>query len=74
MAALSTETADARPEEIVQPLQNAADERWEDEGGAISREIANHVQAPTPRSHHFGEGQIGRTITQDEQDRLAGRS
>jgi hypothetical protein len=75
MAALSPETADTRTEPSVQPLDNVADERWEDEGGAISPDLARRrfVRVPTPRSHHFGEGQTGSTITQDEQDRLAGR-
>jgi hypothetical protein len=44
-------------------------ERWEDEGGAQRGTPRAH---PAPaRSQHYGEGQIGRTITQDEQDRLA---
>jgi hypothetical protein len=56
--------------------EGAAAERWEDEGGAIARMAAGlrFVRTPNARSHHFGEGQIARTITQDEQDRLAGRS
>jgi hypothetical protein len=79
MAPLSMERGDARPQDprhqSMQPLENAACERWEDEGGATrNRTTRRFVQAPTPRSHHFGEGQIARTITQDEQDRLAGRS
>ena len=56
-------------------------QRWENEGGS-SRTSSRKVNAPpaasdrpkAPRVHHFGEGQTERTITQDEQDRLAQRS
>lgn len=56
-------------------------QRWENEGGS-SRTSSRKVNTPpaasdrpkAPRVHHFGEGQTERTITQDEQDRLAQRS
>lgn len=55
-------------------------QRWENEGGS-SRTSAPKLQPPraasaspkAARAHHFGEGQKERTITQDEQDRLAQR-
>jgi hypothetical protein len=68
------ERGDARLEHQHCALEDVADERWEDEGGAIAPNLTTLRSVPVPRSHHFGEGQIGRTITQDEQDRLAGRS
>jgi hypothetical protein len=77
MALQSVERGDARPHDpkSMRPMEDAADERWEDEGGAITHLArADRLVAPAPRSHHFGEGQTSRTITQDEQDRLAGRS
>lgn len=70
---------DARPEDLrhqpVPPQGNPAAERWEDEGGAPARNLTTPRRAPAPasRSHPFGEGQTVRTITQDEQDRLAAR-
>jgi hypothetical protein len=70
----TVERADARLEHQHHSLENTADERWEDEGGAIAPNLRPPGSLPAPRSHHFGEGQIARTITQDEQDRLARRS
>jgi hypothetical protein len=53
-------------------------ESWEGEGGAVhgasgTMYVRKPPAAVVRRSHHFGEGQCGRTITQDEQDRLAAR-
>lgn len=51
---------------------DAQTQRWEDEGGA--RRDGRGTPRPRKaahRSHHFGEGQSQRTVTQDEQDRLA---
>lgn len=60
----------------LQPLENAADERWEDEGGAVTLDLAERrlIHALPPRACHVGEGRIEPTIPQDGQDRSAGRS
>lgn len=45
-------------------------ERREGEGDD-ARSGPSRARPAPPRSHHYGEGQTQRTITQDEQDRLA---
>lgn len=66
---------------LAEPAPSPADLRlqaWEGEGGAVQSPgpgagPAAPDEGRQPRSHRFGEGQQARTITQDEQDRLAAR-
>jgi hypothetical protein len=53
--------------------ERSATERWEDEGGPQRATPRSRPEGEPVGPRHFGEGQLGRTLTQDEQARLDAR-
>ena len=60
----------ASPEQIGDLTGGRSYERWENEGGALVRR-SSELAVPPAGSLRFAGG---RTVTQDEQDRLAARA